>query len=1163
MKILDLHLKAFGLFTDRVLDLSAGEQGLHLIFGENEAGKSTALRGLHGLLFGIPERTPDTFLHGRDLRVGGRLRHSDGSEIAILRRKGRKKTLLSLDGDKPLDEVVLEPYLQGLTMEVFSTLFAIDHQELVSGGKELLKEGGAVGRALFSASLGTVNLRGVLHALEAEADELFRPRGSKPLINQAVAEFKEARKAIKAASLPGREWLEQQNKLRRADGALRDLDERVKNLRNRLNRLRRQRTALPLLTERKDVLDGLADLGEVAQLAGDFGDRRQEAEQELRIAQERRSRAEATTGRLKERLAGLRVSEAILEHAEQIDDLHQRLGAHRKAAQDRPDLERQQKEHQAAASDMLAQIDPSLGLEDAAPLRLALRGRTRVQKLGTDFSALTAERKAAARNARKARLKLEGLEEQLALLPQEGDRGALELAVREARKAGDVTGELETAREGLRTEQREVENQLSSLGLWEGSLEEVEGLPAPLTSTINRFEERFQDLAVRRRDLDKETKATEERLAAARRDLEQIRLGLEVPSEEDLLESRRHRDEGWGLLKRKWIENDDVTSEARSYAPDLDLHEAYEKSVGGSDEIADRLRREAERVHRRAELLADRDECERGLGALEGRGKDLGEETERLEGEWQAVWMPCGIDPLAPREMNDWSRRLAELKTRVGSLQKSRERVAILEADVQKHEVALRAPLEGFGLAEEVLSEDLPRLLDQCEQLLTRLDERVRLEKSHSELKRDLSGHLDTEKEGAAALERWRKAWTEAVEPLGLAANALPEEAAEQIARITEFLAHLKDADGLGKRLYAIRNDTQEFEEGVRALAVRIAPELADMPGEEVVTKLKASLDRNREQASERKNLSEQLDKAEEEIEKDRNTIEAMEKRLATLRRIAGCERNEELVEAERRLEERQRLAREQARIEKQLVDCGEGLTIQQLSEEAQDADRDSLPGQIGAIEAEIAEADERRRELYSDGSDARAALRAMDGGSSAAEAAESAQEILARLRAAVERYARTRIATKLLEGEIERYREAHQDPLLRRAGRFFADLTLGSFSGLGIDFDEKDRPVIVGLRNEDDRVPVAGLSDGSEDQLYFALRLAAIERYAETSEPVPFIVDDVLIGFDDRRTKAALEVLADLSAHTQVVLFTHHRNVADLARELGETGGVFVQELD
>ena len=44
MKILELALHAFGPFTDVVLDLSAGQEGLHLIYGPNEAGKSSALR---------------------------------------------------------------------------------------------------------------------------------------------------------------------------------------------------------------------------------------------------------------------------------------------------------------------------------------------------------------------------------------------------------------------------------------------------------------------------------------------------------------------------------------------------------------------------------------------------------------------------------------------------------------------------------------------------------------------------------------------------------------------------------------------------------------------------------------------------------------------------------------------------------------------------------------------------------------------------------------------------------------------------------------------------------------------------------------------------------------------------------------------------------------
>ena len=50
MKILSLDLLAWGPFTDRSLRFTAGSEGLHVIYGPNEAGKSSALRALRALL---------------------------------------------------------------------------------------------------------------------------------------------------------------------------------------------------------------------------------------------------------------------------------------------------------------------------------------------------------------------------------------------------------------------------------------------------------------------------------------------------------------------------------------------------------------------------------------------------------------------------------------------------------------------------------------------------------------------------------------------------------------------------------------------------------------------------------------------------------------------------------------------------------------------------------------------------------------------------------------------------------------------------------------------------------------------------------------------------------------------------------------------------------
>ena len=77
----------------------------------------------------------------------------------------------------------------------------------------------------------------------------------------------------------------------------------------------------------------------------------------------------------------------------------------------------------------------------------------------------------------------------------------------------------------------------------------------------------------------------------------------------------------------------------------------------------------------------------------------------------------------------------------------------------------------------------------------------------------------------------------------------------------------------------------------------------------------------------------------------------------------------------------------------------------------------------------------------------------------------------------------------------------------------------------------------------------VAGLSDGTRDQLYLALRLASIEYRLSHEVSLPLIVDDVLVNFDDQRAGAALELLGDLARKTQVLFFTHHHRLLELAR--------------
>jgi uncharacterized protein YhaN len=145
--------------------------------------------------------------------------------------------------------------------------------------------------------------------------------------------------------------------------------------------------------------------------------------------------------------------------------------------------------------------------------------------------------------------------------------------------------------------------------------------------------------------------------------------------------------------------------------------------------------------------------------------------------------------------------------------------------------------------------------------------------------------------------------------------------------------------------------------------------------------------------------------------------------------------------------------------------------------------------------------------------------------------------------------YALLQAACLLVTAAIERHRERYQDPLIARASALFAQVTGAGFSGLALDYRDGDTLSLVAERADGRRVPIAGLSEGSRDQLYLALRLAALAELAARSDPLPFVCDDLLVSFDDARAALALQALAAAGEAIQVILFTHHRHIVTLAQ--------------
>jgi len=1156
MRLKRLDLKAIGPFTDRTLEFDSREPGLHIIFGPNEAGKSSALRALKALLYGFPERTSDNFVHANDqLLVGGCIEGVDGRELSFFRRKKRKADLLDPDG-KPLDPGMLATFLHGIEPALFESLYGIGHKTLVQGGEDILAQKGEVGQALFAAGAGISSLKKILDSLDAEADELFKARGAKQQINRAVKEYKDLKKIVKDASLPSRKWKEHRKLLKVAEEEQARLEDESSQKSAEVQRLDRLNKAIPELAELETLKQQQRELGDVVMLPPEFSELLRQVEQGIRETRLQLDKDRDRLEKLQAKQKGISLNQPLLNHAETIEDLHQRLGEYRKGQKDRTRLDGMRISNRKDAAALIKEIRPELKLEDAESLRPVLGRKRTIQALSSQYEALKQQALQARKQKGEAEKELMEIAKALSGLPAVRESDGLAKALKPARRAGDIDEQIEEISREIAVGKKGCRAELKRLGRWFGELDQLPELTLPLQETVRRFETDYSELDNERLQLNKDRKKTEGELKAARADNREVAYGGEVPIEQDLEASRKKRQQGWQLLRRQWIDGEDISKEAEEYGPGQAVHEAYEKNVEQADHIADRLRREAERVTKAASLRARIESLKETIQEIIRQEQEAAKREADLAATWQAEWKSIQIKPLSPKEMLAWLSDIATLRFKVTETFDKEGEVTEKDKARQKYRKTLVEELKALGESEAFSGRELTPVLAVAESVL----EDIARHRAELEKLTDKQGQVQTaldkaqkEQEAAEAAEtEWQKRWNKALAGLGLTDQVLPGEALDLLETIGVCFDKLEKAREFQSRIDGIGRDIDKFRDDVQTRLEQATPDLKDLSPDQATLQLHTMLGKARQDSELLKKNNEEAEALTVEIESAGKTLQSLDGQMAELLATAECDKATDLAEAIRKSVEYQRLQERISDAGSSLAKVSEGVPLEEIKRQAGEVDVDELPGQIASLRRHVdEELYPRIKDILKVIGEENRELKLMDGSARAAEAAEKMEQVAARISRLVDQYARIKLATMVLKDEIERYREAHQDPVLKIASRFFSDLTLGSFVGLRTDVDDNGNPILVGVRQDNTRVSVEGLSDGTCDQLYLALRLASLEWRLETSEPMPFIVDDILINFDDERSKATLKVLADISEKNQVILFTHHSRIVEEAKNL------------
>ena len=1090
MRIAELHLDAFGPFSDRRLALGeASDPGLCVIYGPNEAGKSSALRAIRGLLYGIPHQSEDNFIHRhQDLRVGARLCFQDGLVAEVVRRKGTKQTLVGQGDPGALAVGRLQALTQAVPETVFSHFYGLDHRGLVEGSRSLLEDGGELGRALFGAGLGIVHLRQLIEALEGEAQALFVPRGQKQRIATAVSEWKDFQNAIRENALEPSRFEEQFRIVEGLARRLESLEGAIEATHAELSRYRRLK----------------------------------EARQALSRAEEERREALARIARETEREASLVLSPRILAALEPIESLHQALGAYRETRAQLPKREEAAATLEAEIASLSLSRGTAWDTEREPVLRRIVEHARRVRELVAEAArfedrlekAIELEREAL---AVVARLSPEAGDGEGGRAPASPDPEPLKRALSRAQKLGPIDARIDERlrqRQALEQACARTEAQLALPGR---QADRLEALALPPVSLIELHARRFAEHAEEGSRLRERRRVLHEDRLAVGEELGHLRGEGSLPSEAALDAERLERDQLWRRVRNRWL--------APAVADEREALQAlgarFESQLRSVDLLADRLRSEADRVARGAALVAHAARLESAVSLLEREERRLEDERRTLEGAWRAIW-PEKMEALggagAPEARVEWRERIDAL---FALYAQQREHAAAWTRECEARSAAVLALREllwagesGIGSDDEGLEGWIERAeIEQARRTAERERARDRVqarERAQGQLERAVQAREQAE----AQLERWRTSWREELVSSSLPADSAPREAEAHLdtsQRLLDLQGKLVDAQ---LRVEKMRAAAERFETECRRLVASGLPEVADFEAEPAALRLKRELDHARDQATRADALRMALDEA-------RDQLEAAERRLAT---------------------------------------CADELTsLAELGHANADdgLDLDRLVARIQTFEERLAQQGEERTSVFGDLRLQRAALEAMDGNARQAELAEQAEARRAQVLGDVRRYAELALARQILEQEIDAYRRANQGPLLEHAGRLFAELTRGAYPTVLSDVGDGGQVRLVALNASQREVAVEALSNGTRDQLFLALRLATLAQSLERAEPMPWLADDILIEFDDERTRATLEVLAGFGERTQILLFSHHRHVAEFARALGGSARV------
>ena len=908
-------------------------------------------------------------------------------------------------------------------------------------------------------------------------------------------------------------------------------------------------------------------MGEVILLPDDFTEKRKRAEEKLLEDNRTFENVRKALKELNGEIDLVTVPFELLSEKERITELLQDSGNYKQGQEQLPRLQAEALQIKRACKRILRELNIQDETENFNRYCLTIKDGANIEELCDEHHQIKSDLDHHLNTLATHKSNIEKLRKKFEEISEPKDVSALQRTLDEGRKTGLNDRKIDDIEREIEIFAEEVKNGLKRLGLNEINFEEFLGLPVPKKNTINQFSTRFQKIEQRQLDLERQNYEEKKELEKIEDSIRVMRTESAIPIEEDLFEIRKLRDRIWLIIKEAWLDGRIISDrEWQNLVSDAhSLQDAHERSVKKSDETGDRLRHESKRVANLAQLMIRKDRCHTRIGEIDRDEKLLQADIATLKAEWKETWKTVTPDPRDPEEMREWSdqhddtmrqcrqwkQKTIESNNAQKSISELKTRLLSVFKELGMNEVSKEYELDTlYSEADTLIKKQNTNKMTR-EQLIFQIRESEGLSADEDQKVNELKGKYGL----------WMRNWADAVARIKLDSSVTPNQAKAVLTKFRELSDRVRDIEERESRIRAIESDGQRFRGNIEKLCSDLHRPTEGIEHERIIEQLNRELSDALTRQARLQGLESKKNDLEKTSSELKDRIDGNTIVLKKLCELAGCEKAEDLPVKEARSRDYQMKKARLNELRRIISRAAGGVDVAQFLNELKTVDTDSLPTEIDELSRQIEQLKKEISEIDRKIGGLKNEQEKMGGGQEAADVAEHIEQVIAEIREAAEEYAKLILATSAMHEAAERYRQENQSVVLQKASDLFSRVTLKSFEGLTIDYDDNDQPILVGVRRGK-KLPVEAMSDGTSDQLYLALRLASLEQHFNNREPMPFILDDVLVNFDDARAREALKILGELSNLTQIILFTHHKHVREIAEKSLGAEILYVSEL-